>query len=114
MTKPILLTREARKELRAAAHWYCRKGTALRLAFLASVDEALRRLARLAPFLALVPGVDPALRAKRIFVRRFPYAVVFLDLPEHFSVLAIAHNRRRPGYWVARTGTDEPEPGGEA
>jgi hypothetical protein len=32
-------------------------------------------------------------------VHNFPYHVVFLQLRDRISVLAIAHDRRRPGYW---------------
>jgi toxin ParE1/3/4 len=36
-------------------------------------------------------------------VRRFPYVVFYLDLEEYIWIAAVAHQRRRPGYWVYRT-----------
>ena len=40
---------------------------------------------------------------RRVLVRRFPFSVVyFLDRGE-IVVAAIAHQRRRPGYWLKRT-----------
>jgi hypothetical protein len=37
-------------------------------------------------------------------VKRFPYALVFIELPDHFRVLAFEHARRRPLYWRERAG----------
>jgi toxin ParE1/3/4 len=30
---------------------------------------------------------------------RFPYAILYRDEPERILVVAIAHAKRRPGYW---------------
>jgi toxin ParE1/3/4 len=38
----------------------------------------------------------------RVGLPRFPYAVVFLVRVEELRVLAIAHAKRRPGYWLSR------------
>jgi plasmid stabilization system protein ParE len=35
-------------------------------------------------------------------IRRFPYNLFYADQPTRVYVLAIAHHRRRPGYWVRR------------
>jgi hypothetical protein len=36
------------------------------------------------------------------FVHRFPFGVVYLELPTKIWVVAVAHTRRRPGYWKGR------------
>ena len=41
-------------------------------------------------------------RARRVFLARFPHAVVFVDTGEAYLVLAVAHLKRRPGYWLSR------------
>jgi hypothetical protein len=41
---------------------------------------------------------------RRALLPRFPYAVIFMDLGEHIRVLAVAHAKRRPGYWLDRVG----------
>jgi len=33
---------------------------------------------------------------------RFPYALVFLVREDQVRVLAAAHAKRRPGYWLSR------------
>jgi hypothetical protein len=42
------------------------------------------------------------LTVRRRAVQRFPYHVVYLELPTHIRILAIAHDRRKPGYWNDR------------
>jgi plasmid stabilization system protein ParE len=39
---------------------------------------------------------------RRYLLRRFPFFVVFRETPDRVEVLAIAHGRRRPGYWLGR------------
>jgi hypothetical protein len=33
---------------------------------------------------------------------RFPYSLVYQSLPDRVQVIAVAHSRRRPGYWLGR------------
>jgi len=42
--------------------------------------------------------------ARRYFSRDFPYAVVYLEKPDHLWIVAIMHMERRPGYWRERLG----------
>lgn len=47
--------------------------------------------------------VPDELRIRRALLHRFPFAVVFLELPDgRLRVIAFAHARRRPGYWLSR------------
>jgi len=42
---------------------------------------------------------------RRIGLARFPYAVFYRVMPnEQVQITAFAHHRRRPGYWLKRTG----------
>jgi plasmid stabilization system protein ParE len=43
---------------------------------------------------------EPDLR--RIPVRGFPFAIIYRFVGGQIQVLAVAHHRRSPGYWVAR------------
>ena len=40
--------------------------------------------------------------ARRHFGTRFPYAVVYLDLPDRVWIVAVMHFKQRPGYWAER------------
>ena len=51
---------------------------------------------------SLVPGVPAHLGARRCVLKKFPYLLIFLELPQAISVVAVAHGARRPGYWRSR------------
>ena len=39
-------------------------------------------------------------------VRRYPYALIFVvQSSEHMLLIAVAHEKREPGYWHDRIGT---------
>jgi len=46
--------------------------------------------------------VSADLPARRAPVSGFPYHVVYLTTSDAIRVLAFAHYRRRPGYWLGR------------
>ena len=39
---------------------------------------------------------------RRMLCRRFPFAIVYRRMNDELRVLAVAHQRRRPGYWKKR------------
>lgn len=39
---------------------------------------------------------------RRAVVARFPYSVVYRQYPDYIVIVAVAHQRRRPGYWRHR------------
>lgn len=102
MTKPVRLVPEARAEILGTATWYERQRSGLGDDFMAAVDEALARIGRLGPDCRPVVGLPSELGARRVMVRRFPYLVVFVEMPRAIRVLAVSHARRRPGYWERR------------
>ena len=100
--KPVRLDLEAEEELSEAVRWYEKQRPGLGLELLAEVDDAITRSPEWHGAYQLVPYVAPKLGIRRILLVRFPFAVVFIELPEEWRVLAIAHQRRRPGYWIGR------------
>jgi plasmid stabilization system protein ParE len=85
--------------LREATEWYRERNEAVAERFAAEVRQTLRHLEQFPGSGAVVPGVaDPAVR--RLPVHNFPYHVIFVRLEQHITVIAIAHDRRRPGYWL--------------
>ena len=51
----------------------------------------------------LFEGLPAELLVRRVPVSRFPYYLAYLVTSDAIHVLAIAHERRRPGYWSGRT-----------
>lgn len=98
LVKQIVLHREAREELDEAMLWYERQRTGLGMELLTEVESASRRI-------SAQPEVGSCSGRQSIgflLVRRFPYVLYYLDLPERIWILAVAHARRRPGYWKSR------------
>jgi plasmid stabilization system protein ParE len=102
MTKPLRLDEEAEKELAFADSWYEARRPGLGGDFVAAVRTASQRIARRPKQYRLVPGVSRSLSVRRCLLRRFPYALVFVELEHEIRVLAVAHLHRRPGYWRGR------------
>ena len=103
MTLPVRISEDADAEMAEAARWYETHNRGLGTDFLEAVDTVVARIAGTPRMGALVPGVsDQAIRRRP--VRRFPYHVVYMELPDRLQILAIAHDRRRPRYWVGRLG----------
>ncbi len=40
---------------------------------------------------------------RKYIVHRFPYKILYTIEQSHLFVIAVAHQHRRPGYWVERT-----------
>jgi plasmid stabilization system protein ParE len=97
----VRISDEADAEMAEAARWYERNRVGLGLEFLAAVDAAVTRIEENPRIGSRPPGVDDD-EIRRVFVRRFPYHVVYIELPDRLQVLAVAHDRRRPAYWVDR------------
>ncbi len=88
---------EAAAEYAEAYQWYVERGDDIAAAFAEEISRALRLVRQ-------TPERWPrySARHRRILVRRFPYSVVYLTTPERIWIVAVAHARRRPGYWRAR------------
>jgi toxin ParE1/3/4 len=102
MTKSLRFDDEATEEMNAAAEWYEARRENLGIEFVGEVRQALATIASGPEAWALDPQIDEQLGVRRFLLRRFPYAVVYLELPSEIRILAIAHTAREPGYWRAR------------
>ena len=88
---------EARAELRSAALWYEERRAEFGDRLIARFDEALERVVSSPRLYPLWPGTEQA----PIPIRR-----AFEVHSERMLVLAVAHGKRQPLYWLARaTGT---------
>lgn len=92
----------AAEEAAEAAAWYEKERPGLGADFERAVDAALDLLeAEIVPLVA-VPGAAGKRGAKRLLLRRFPYAVIVRQSATEVVVVAFAHTSRRPGYWRGR------------
>jgi toxin ParE1/3/4 len=103
VSRKVVVEPDASSELLEAARWYEAQRSGVGLAFLAAVDRAIEQVAAWPEIGALVPGVSTELRVRKMTFPRFPYYLAYLVTDDAIHVLAVAHERRRPGYWHART-----------
>ena len=102
MSTRVRVDPRAADELEEAAEWYDRQRAGLGRELVLEVRAAVRSLAQNPRSGSPVDVVDPALGVRRVRVRRFPYQVVYVGIDAGVVVIAVAHDRRRPGYWDTR------------
>lgn len=91
---------EAAAELSQARDWYAGRESGLGHEFVAAVDAAVDRVVARPLAFRVLPRVPSIRRAQ---LRRFPFVLLFRMLTgDVIEVIAVAHMRRRPGYWKAR------------
>jgi plasmid stabilization system protein ParE len=88
---------EAAAEFDAAVDWYRENSEQAAEDFLREVDDAIGSVAAN----PLMWG-DVLHGTRRYVLRHFPYLVVYLLDEARVIIVAIAHGRRRPGYWSKR------------
>ena len=98
VTWPIRVVADAEAELEAAARWY-EEHAGLRAELVEAIDEAIFAIAE-GPL--RYPHWRPGSNYRKFVVRRFPYLVLYRVRENYVEVLALAHTRRRPGYWMHR------------
>jgi plasmid stabilization system protein ParE len=95
--KPAHVHPEAEAEADGAFEWYWAQSEAAALGFDAELRDAysvLRRSPRVcAPYLR---------GTRRVMLNRYPYFVVFRELPRRIQIVAVVHAKRLPGYWTSR------------
>ncbi len=100
MKRRRLITRpEAKADVEDAALWYEAQRVGLGFDFTDDLDRVLMRIRENA---LQFPEIEPEVR--RGLLARFPYAVYFEVEDETAEIVAVLHQRRRPGVWRDRLG----------
>jgi len=93
----LLFFEEASDEVEEARRWYRERSEASESAFLTELDHAIsvvtdgpRRWPR------HIAGT------RRYVFPTFPYSLVYFTENDSIRVVAVAHDKRRPGYWRKR------------
>ena len=88
---------EAQAEAEDAQEWYEERSLLAAAGFLRELSDAIRRAVE-AP--DRYPQTDVGTR--RVVLDRFPFTVFYRIQSDVLLVVAVAHQKRRPGYWAAR------------
>ncbi len=93
----VVFDPDARAEFLAAVEYYeeCQSGLGLR--FRTAVEMELDGIETM-PFRFRVLHAP----FRRCLISKFPYAIIFSIEPDFILVVALAHTKRKPGYWHDR------------
>lgn len=88
---------EAAAEFGAAAVYYEEEVPGLGEAFISELEK-VAELIKLHPFIG--NPIDEIFR--RVVLVRFPFSAIYCREDEKLLIVAVAHQRRKPGYWRSR------------
>jgi len=96
-SKPYRVHPLAWADIDAADAWYFERSPDTADAFVAEVSLAIETICE-------APQRWPKYLygTHRFLLHRFPFSIVYLDDPDTVSVIAVAHHKRKPGYWNKR------------
>ena len=87
----------AADEAEAAERWYRERNETASARFRRELDRAVDLISERPE-----AGSPYLTSTRRFLLRRFPFFVVYRLLDERVEIVAVAHARRRPGYWRER------------
>lgn len=87
----------ARREFLAGVKYYHTRDPKLASRFTSAVEKAAAKALAFP-----LSGSQAAKSTRRIFVRGFPFAVIYRPEPDGVLIVAVAHHARRPEYWQLR------------
>jgi toxin ParE1/3/4 len=95
--KTVNFHEDAFAEMIEASKYYEERALGLGMSFLDSIEEAVDQVLANPEACQLVSDL-----VRQKLLKRFPYSVLYVIEPECLRVMAIAHQKRRPGYWRYR------------
>ncbi len=97
MARELEYLEQALIDAEAAARWYAARSPTAAIRFSAELDDAEAAILERPE---AWPRADQGTR--RYLLRRFPFSVVYRIERSRILIVAVAHGRRRPGYWKNR------------
>jgi len=94
---PVIFDPEARAEFLSSVKYYEDCQPNLGRHFRLAVDSAIKKIAE-TPFRYRVLHAP----FRRYLIQKFPFSIIYSIEPNHIRILAIAHTKRKPGYWLDR------------
>jgi hypothetical protein len=98
VSKPLRFHPQAEQEYLTTLSWYRERSLTAATSFEGAFDRAVTRI-REAPLRWPVYFED----FRKYTLRQFPFSIVYQDFSSETVVFAVAHGRRKPGYWRDRT-----------
>ncbi len=96
--KPVIIHGQARMELDEAMAFYDQQKSGLGPALQGAVERAVEAIQQNPKLGAPYKNTE----FRYYVVRRFPYVIFYVELMDAIWIVAVAHGKRRPGYWRRR------------
>ncbi len=93
----IVFSKLAKQELDDATNFYELEFEGLGERFREQVKRAVTRIAEYPEAWSTVRG-----GARKCLLHKFPYGLLYSIEKDHVFIIAVAHQHRRPDYWVGR------------
>jgi toxin ParE1/3/4 len=93
---------QAEAEVRMAVAYYEGQRRGLGRAFRQEFEKAIARIQRSPQAWSLVDDQG----TRKHLLKRFPYTLYYIELDDSIWIAAVAHQKRRPGYWSGRNPPD--------
>ena len=95
---PVIFDPEAHAEFLSSVKYYEDCQPTLGRHFSLAVESAIKKIAK-------TPFRYRLLHApfRRCLIQKFPFSIIYSIEPNHIRILAIAHTKRKPGYWLDRS-----------
>ena len=95
--KPVRIEEDAERELAGSVDFYERRLAGLGIDFAQASQTAVQEI-------QTHPERCPLQKdgTRRHVMKRFPFTIRYMDLPEEIWIIAFAHTSRHPNYWKPR------------
>jgi toxin ParE1/3/4 len=92
----------AKADARSAARWYDKASRGLGGKFFAAVASTLDSIENEPLRFPIVEKCPENREIRRCILHRFPYSIIYELRDDEIIVIAVAHAKRRPQYWILR------------
>jgi plasmid stabilization system protein ParE len=93
----IIFSSLARMELEDAIAYYELEHSGLGINFKKEILKNVERIKKFPYAVALERG-----EIRKSLLHKFPYKILYSIEPDHIFIIALAHQHRKPDYWVDR------------
>jgi hypothetical protein len=102
LIRSFRLLRQAERELDLARKWYDEQRYGLGLIFFDAFEAAVQYVQEFPDAEAAFPDPAFAKTVRRVPIQGFPFHIVTTLVDNGLIVIAVAHVKRKPGYWLER------------
>ncbi len=97
--KPVVFHPDAEAELNTAIEFYEHQRQGLGVDLNSEVENAVWRVRQNPRRYPRYNGLG----IRKCLIKRFPYILFYLEYKKTIWIAAVAHQMRKPGYWMYRT-----------